>query len=189
MEETALLLVNSLDDAARCETILEAYCNRLQYISNKGDRSSLLFSFIKYVDNSLFRKLFHINKATVEDIKKEIEETKTFKTSLLVNYMKEDVIAFICVAVLYIHSILSIRACSLFSGYSVTVVDSYVNLFNKIMNELKDRVIRFPALANQGLLRINSKRLFPGAVGVLGMLFELYLSNRFRFHSQIVRSR
>ena len=39
------------------------------------------------------------------------------------------------------------------------------------MNELKDKVIRFPALNNQNLLKVNYKRFFPGAVGVVGSRF------------------
>ena len=50
-------------------------------------------------------------------------------------------------------------------------IRNYINLFNKMMNEVRDKVICFPALNYQNLLRVNSKRFFPGAVGVVGTCF------------------
>ena len=92
------------------------------------------------------------------------------------SYVDPEIVNFVCTSVLYINSCFSIRCCSKFCGVSQEKVDGYINLFNKIMNELKDDVIRFPALDCQNLLRVNSKRFFPGAVGVVGTFLDSSLS-------------
>ena len=176
METLGYFLVNSLDNPHKCETIIESFYTQPSEArrSSTNPKFSFLSRFLSYYDNSLFRSLFHINKETVNRIANEIKLTKTFRISVLLNYGEEDIIYFICVSVLYINSNLSLHACSLFSGYAVSVVVDYVNLFNKIMNELKDRIIRFPALSNQGLLKADHNHFFPGAVGVIGMIRMMF---------------
>lgn len=171
MEKAAFFLSSNIDDAARCESILEDFLKEYFIDGNEDySRYSLLVYFINRLDNSLFRSIFHVNKETIFQLASEVKQTKTFRTSLLANFKEDNVVAVVALAVLYINSKLSIQACSMISGYDVGVVDNYLNLFIKMMNELKDKVIRFPALNNQGLLRVNSKRFFPGAVGVVGMI-------------------
>ena len=176
MEETAILLVNNLNDGAKCESIIESYCSQYCSLSVRSENRypCLLMSFLRQGNNTLFRRLFHINMDSLFQIANDIRQTKSFQTSPLMNYHEDEVITFVSVAVLYINTCFTIRACSLFSGFSVSTVENYINIFNKIMNEMKDKVIRFPALNVQGLLRVNSKRFFPGAIGVV-RIFLLYI--------------
>lgn len=176
MEETAILLVNNLNDGAKCESIIESYCSQYCSLSVRSENRypCLLMFFLRQGNNTLFRRLFHINMDSLFQLANDIRQTKSFQTSPLMNYHEDEVITFVSVAVLYINTCFTIRACSLFSGFSVSTVENYINIFNKIMNEMKDKVIRFPALNVQGLLRVNSKRFFPGAIGVV-RIFLLYI--------------
>lgn len=186
MEETAILLVNSLNDAVRCEIIIESYCSKYFSLTSRQDviYPRLLEVFLNHLDHSYFKRLFHVSKDTVYQIVSTIKGTKTFRTSVLTDYHEDDIITFACTSILYINSCLSIRACSMFSGLSINTVESHVNIFNKIMNEIKDEVIRFPALSSQELLEVDSKRCFPGAVGVVGNCSIYLFICRFCFYSK-----
>lgn len=176
MERAAYSLISNLDNAAKCESILQSLHSQYFHVTGSEDNTkhSLLYSFLHRFDDAMFRSLFHINRRTFYQLVHEIKQTKAFNTSLLTRFEEEDLNAVIAIAVLYINSRLSNLSCALISGFTVTAVDNYLNLFIRMMNELKDKVIRFPALNNQGLLRVNSKRFFPGAVGVVGIDFSVF---------------
>ena len=81
---------------------------------------------------------------------------------------------------------LSVRCCSKFCGLNTETVENYINLFNKLMGELKDDIVRFPALEKQNLLMVNAKRFFPGAVGVVGTTSNFSFMCRHGFHPEDV---
>ena len=54
------------------------------------------------------------------------------------------------------------------------------------MGELKDDIVRFPALEKQNLLMVNAKRFFPGAVGVVGTTSNFSFMCRHGFHPEDV---
>lgn len=178
MDELVYMLVNNTDNTLVCEELLEGYYRRPWLYGDFRDQRppAVLSYFLRTVDNSLFRRLFHMDRDTVYRIAKEVKETKAFNMSPINSYVDPEIVNFVCTSVLYINSCFSIRCCSKFCGVSQEKVDCYINLFNKIMNELKDDVIRFPALDCQNLLRVNSKRFFPGAVGVVGTFLDSSLS-------------
>ena len=172
MEEVAYMLVNNANDRRYCEKLLNDFSSRIWYRSDKEMKTkALLYYFLTKASNSMFRRLFHVNRETIPRICREIKSTKTFTLSTLINNKDEAITEFVCFSVLYINSCLSLRSCSQFCGISSSFEEIYINLFNKMMNEVRDKVICFPALNYQNLLRVNSKRFFPGAVGVAGTCF------------------
>ena len=169
MEEVAYMLVNNATDQRYCEKLLNDFSSRIWYRADKDMKTKvLLYYFLTKASNIMFRRLFHVNRETISRICREIKNTKTFKLSSFVNSKDEVITEFVCFSVLYINSCLSLRSCSLFCGISSSFEEIYINLFNKMMNEVRDKVICFPALNYQNLLRVNSKHFFPGAVGVVG---------------------
>lgn len=168
----AYMLVNNANDRRYCENLLNDFSSRIWYRSDKEMKTkALLYYFLTKASNSMFRRLFHVNRETIPRICREIKSTKTFTLSTLINNKDEAITEFVCFSVLYINSCLSLRSCSQFCGISSSFEEIYINLFNKMMNEVRDKVICFPALNYQNLLRVNSKRFFPGAVGVVGTRF------------------
>ena len=155
MEELAYLLVNYLDDARLCEKLLNDFSAKMGTHNDwKGSKqTTMLYYFLSRVSDSTFRRLFHLNKETIPRIAREIKNME-----------------FVCFAVLYIHTCFSLRSCAQFCGILYSDAENYVSLFNKMMNEVRDKVICFPALNYQSLLKVDSKRFFPGAVGVVGMI-------------------
>ena len=172
MEELAYLLVNYLDDARLCEKLLNDFSTKMGTHNDwKGSKqTTMLYYFLSRVSDSTFRRLFHLNKETIPRIAREIKNTKTFRLSSLCSKSEEEIMEFVCFAVLYIHTCFSLRSCAQFCGILYSDAENYVSLFNKMMNEVRDKVICFPALNYQSLLKVDSKRFFPGAVGVVGMI-------------------
>ena len=171
MEEVAYSLVSSLDDASKCEQILQDFLTHRAlkedpYCRNGG---SLLDYFITTAPNHLFRRLFHVNKDTIGLLAEELCTTRAFLIARLDEKDERFLSLLLSVSILYLNSSLSMRACSYFSGITIPQMEGYLNLFNKMMNEMKDKVIRFPSLNCQNLLKVNGKRFFPGAVGVVGL--------------------
>ena len=170
MEEIAYLLLNSLNDVRRCEEILQR--SQSQQRTSSGFQmiqpATLLTFFLSRASESMFRRLFHISRPTVAKVVNEIQETKAYRLSTICGRGDNEVTEFVCLSILYTNTCFSVQSCSYFSGLSIQVVEEYLSLFNKIMNELKDKIIRFPALNYQNLLKVNAKRFFPGAVGVVG---------------------
>ena len=170
MEETAYLLINNLEDGKRCEDILQKFRSQSTSPSSLFTKhmSTLLDYFLTMAPDSLFRRLFHVSRSTLPRIVNEVRETKGYRYSNLCSSGGDKITHFVCVSILYLNTCFSVDCCALFSGLSSQVVESYISTFNKMMNELKDKIIRFPALNYQNLLKVNSKRFFPGAVGVVG---------------------
>lgn len=186
MDELVYLLVNNTHNSEICEELLDGYCRNPWFYDNFTDQRppTMLAYFLKGVSGSLFRRMFHVNRETMCQIAKKIKETKVFRSSILNSYPDSQLVDFVCICVLYMNTCLSVRCCSKFCGLDTGKVDSYIILFNKLMGELKDDVIRFPALETQTLLKVNSKRLFPGAVGVVGNRMCILLTSRYCFHSE-----
>ena len=176
MEETAYLLLNSLNDMGCCEEILQRHhSQRWKTVGCQFIQSAPLIDyFLSRASDSMFRRLFHISRTTLAKVLSEIQETKTYRLSTMCDRGDNEVTRFVCISVLYINTCVSVQGCSYFSGQPVQVVEEYLGLFNKIMNELKDKIIRFPALSYQNLLKVNTKRFFPGAVGVVGKYMQGY---------------
>lgn len=181
MEETAYLLINNLEDGKRCEDILQKFRSQSTLPSSLFTKhmSTLLDYFLTMAPDSLFRRLFHVSRSTLPRIVNEIRETKVYRYSNLCSSGGDKITHFVCVSILYLNTCFSVNCCALFSGLSNQVVESYISTFNKMMNELKDKIIRFPALNYQNLLKVNSKRFFPGAVGVVGRFCFFF---NFHFH-------
>lgn len=173
MEEVAYMLVNNSTDQRYCENLLNDFTSRICSQADKDMKTkAILYYFLTKASNTMFRRLFHVNRDTIPRICMEIKGTKTFKLSSLINNKDEVITEFVCFSVLYINSCLSLRSCSQFCGISSSFEEIYINLFNKMMNEVRDKVICFPALNYQNLLRVNSKHFFPGAVGVVGNVVD-----------------
>ena len=170
MEEIAYLLLNNLNDVGRCEEILQRHHS--QRSTSVGyqliQSQSLLDYFLSRASENMFCRLFHLSRKTLAKVVSEIQETKNYRLSTICGREDKEVMNFVSLSVLYINTCFSVQCCSYFSGETVKVVEEYLGLFNKILNELKDKIIRFPALNYQNLLKVNTKRFFPGAVGVVG---------------------
>ena len=170
MEEVAYSLVSSLEDASKCEQILQDFLSHRALSEDPYSRNggTLLDYFLTTAPNRLFRRLFHVNKETIGLLSEELCTTRAFLVARLDEKDERFLSLLLSVSILYLNSTLSMRACAYFSGITVPQMESYLNLFNKMMNEMKDKVIRFPSLNCQNLLKVNGKRFFPGAVGVVG---------------------
>ena len=168
MEEIIYLLISNIENTTECDSILASYHEQCK---KEDKRTSLLLYCNSSLPNIVFRQLFHMNKDTVIRLGNEIRSSRAFRSSSYYQCSETELLEIICVPVLFINTCFSIKACGIFSGLPTTVVENYITLFNRVMNELNEAVIRFPALNSQSLLKVNSKRVFPGAVGVVCTVF------------------
>lgn len=186
MDELIYQLIHNIENRRECELILESFrTTPWLYGDYRLVKPPTLLSYILQPEKAnLFRRLFHLHRRTLDALEKEVTTTKAFKLSILTDLSPSEVTIFLCAVILYTNTNFSIRCCSRFCGIPVANLYTYISLFNKIMNELKDKVIRFPALSNQNLLRVNSKRFFPGAVGVVGRSSSLRVIIRCPVYSE-----
>ena len=173
LEELIYQFINNNDDRRKCELLLESFrSSPWLYGDYSLTKPPNLINYLLMPEREgLFRRLFHVHQRTLDALATEIAATKAFKSSFLSEASPYEVELFLCSVILYMNTSFSVRSCSKFCDIPLSSVYTFISLFNKIMNELKDKVIRFPALNNQNLLKVNYKRFFPGAVGVVGSRF------------------
>lgn len=169
IEEVASVLANCRNDCRCCERVLERFLEQTRDDSATGRRSGSVLSYFMYTaPDAQFRKLFHVSRDTVPLLINEIQNiTKCHLFSQKVSSGDSEVV-YTAIAVLFLTSCFSIKFLSSFSGMPRGVVKSVISQFVRVFNDIKDYVIYFPSLQSQHFLKADSKRYFPGSVGVIG---------------------
>ena len=169
IKEVAFVLANSRDDCRYCEQILERYLSQSETASFGDRRSdSLLHYYLDSVPNAQFRKLFHINKSTIQVLVTEIRSITNLHFCSCNGRGEEETLEGVAISVLFLNSQFSMNFLSLFCGQPKHVVQSNILQFNTVLDQIKEHVIYFPSLDNQKLLKPDKNNCFPGSVGVLG---------------------
>lgn len=179
IEEVASVLANCRNDCRRCERVLENY-TFLQTRNEGGSgrkSGSVLSYFLHTAPNVQFRKLFHVSKDTLSLLINEIQSITKCSLFSQKDSSGDGGVIYTALTVLFLTSCFSIKFLSLFSGLPRNIVKSVVTQYVRVLNDIKDYVIYFPALQSQHPLKADSKRNFPGSVGVIGSLSFLFVSD------------
>lgn len=186
IEEVASVLANCRNDCRCCERVLESYLLQTRNDCIAGRKNeSLLSYFLNTASDAQFRKLFHVSKNTVSLLINEIQKITKCHLFSPKDNSGDNGIIYTAITVLFLTSCFSIKFISLFSGLPRNIVKSVVSQFVRVFNDIKDYVIYFPSLQSQHPLKADSKRNFPGSVGVIGSPFCLSLKCRYRIHSRV----
>ena len=169
IKEVAFVLASSRDDCKCCERVLERYLNQSETASFGDKRSdSLLRYYLDSVPNAQFRKLFHINKSTIQVLVTEIRSITDLRFCSYKGCDEEETLEGVAISVLFLNSQFSINFLSMFCGQPKRVIQSNILQFNTVLDQIKEHVIYFPSLDNQKLVSPSRNNYFPGSVGVLG---------------------
>ena len=170
IEEVASVLAGRRNDCKRCERVLENYTflqTKNEGASGKKSESVLSY-FLHTASNMQFRKLFHVSKDTLSLLINEIQSITKCSLFSQKDNGGDNGVTYTALTVLFLTSCFSIKFLSLFSGLHRTVVKSVITQYIRVLNDIKDYVIYFPALQSQRPLKADRRRNFPGSVGVIG---------------------